>query len=201
MSQAKVICFDGPDGVGKSTQLAMAHKDLEALGFKVHVTRTPGGTPMGEELRKVFLSQTERHPETDLYIVVSINIALGYEIEKLRKEVDYILIDRGPLSFVAYQVFGGGIPEKEGIEAAQKIVKLWRPDSLLFFTAPVEITQERLRKGTKKLDYFESKGPEFHQRVLDGYNEAVKLFDVTIVDSKPDAETIHQNVMKLLLAA
>ena len=68
MEGGLVVAFEGPDGVGKSTQLALASEELVENGWAVHATRNLGGTPIGEDLRKVMLSEHERPAETDFHL-------------------------------------------------------------------------------------------------------------------------------------
>lgn len=197
---AKIVVIDGPDGVGKSTQLKLAKEALESSGKRVYITRTPGGTPIGEELRKVFLSDVDRPPETDLHIVWGINLAIAHDIKAKAKDFDYILVDRGPFSFMAYQVYGSGLDVDKGRFTAQEIMDSWKPDICLVLMAPVEITRQRLLNEKTKLDFFESKDEAFHGRVLKGYQEAIELFKPVIIDAQPSAEAVHHVVMKHLSA-
>ncbi len=197
---ARIICFDGPDGTGKSTQLALAKEALEKLGHKVYTTRTPGGTPIGEVLREAFLSHTERPPKTDLHIVWGMELAISDELDKKRGDYDYILIDRGPLAFLAYQVFGSGLDMDYGMRAVQEVIDDWQPDIMFLLTAPWEISKKRLHDSKAKLDYFESKSDNYHEKVQAGYEAGKQQFKVTIINATPDIDTVHNAIMKQIQA-
>ena len=62
-----IIAIDGPDGSGKTTQLTLLKEWLKKKGYKIHSTRASGGTPIGEELRKASLSNTDRSAEVAVF--------------------------------------------------------------------------------------------------------------------------------------
>ena len=81
MNQGLKIAFDGPDGVGKTTQVKIAADFLSKFS-DTHVTRAAGGTPIGEELRKVSLGDKPRSPEVNVYLSLAMHTALGQDISK-----------------------------------------------------------------------------------------------------------------------
>ena len=91
-----IVMFDGPDGVGKSTQLQLATQDLEAQGYTIHTTRVVDGTPIGEALRKVLFADFARSPKTDLFIARAMYAELCEDLQKERQQAKIILVDRSP---------------------------------------------------------------------------------------------------------
>jgi len=203
-----VIAFDGPDGVGKSTQLALTADWLETQGFKVHRTRSNGGTPIGEELRKASLSQNERSALTDVYITLAMGQALAEDLDKRRAAGELCLIDRCPLAHLAYNTFGSQLPDKNmGYTAAELMFKAWRIDILLYFEAPQSVLDDRRKARTDKpTDYYEQQGTEYNQRVREGYQAGLKLLkdkpelvgQVISIDATPDIESIQVDVQSKL---
>src|ERR1039458_4190816 len=106
-----LIIFDGIDGVGKTTQLNLADQSLKAEGWPVSISRNLGGSPIGEALREVLLKPIDRPPTTDLHVSVAIQEALVPAIVTERQAGRLILMDRGPLSLAAYQIYGSGVDE------------------------------------------------------------------------------------------
>src|SRR5438270_2506303 len=104
VSGGSIIIFDGIDGVGKSTQLKLAEEVLTQNGWSTKTARNLGGTPIGEELRKVIKSDIPRPPETNLYISAAIQEALIQSMAEDRQQGKLILMDRGPLSLAAYEI-------------------------------------------------------------------------------------------------
>src|SRR6478609_9484651 len=116
----KVIMFDGPDGVGKTTQFELAAEALEKQGHKVYKTHILGGTDIGEALRSVMFSTAERPAMTNMHLALAIYYALAAEVEQKRTQGYTVLIDRSPLSLIAFQVYGDGLDEKAGYDACDE---------------------------------------------------------------------------------
>jgi len=197
-----VIMFDGPDGIGKTTQIELARQQLEVDGYTVHVTRAHGGTPIGEELRKVSFMHLERPPETDLYISLAMHQALAQNLRAKREQGVVTLIDRSPLSIIAYQVYGDGLDGKLALDRAKESLRVLQPELLILYRTSSEIFKSRLknRQGLSKakIDFFESKPPEYFENVQKGYDACSEEFDVQLVDASQDIPTVHEATMKLI---
>lgn len=204
-----IIAIDGPDGSGKTTQLALLKEWLEKKGYKVHSTRASGGTPIGEELRKASLSITDRSAEVDLYISLAMHTALGNDIRKRIKNGEIVLVDRSPLSIIAYQNFGSQLKDqKSGYDACKKMLKLWEIDLLLVFNMnKFELdTRSNRRRQTHKTEttnYYEKREPEYKQRVVNGYKDGTrfaKRLGVRIValDANGTIEQVHASILQTI---
>jgi dTMP kinase len=195
-----VIYFDGPDGVGKTTQLKLVAEELRESGREVHATRTMGGTPIGEMLREALLSGNDRPVETDLHIALASQHALAKEIIDKRREGRVVLIDRSPLSIVAYQVFGDGLASKKGYQAAQELLDLIKPDRVIVYTAPSKELKERRQHRNHQIgnDFFEIKPFEYHDRVAKGFKEATGRFKATVIDASGSIDEVHQSTLQRL---
>lgn len=191
--------FDGPDGVGKTTQVALAAKTLRSDGYRVQTTRVSGGTPIGEALRDVSLSALDRPVMTDLYIILAQNHALSEQIKSWREAGDVILVDRGPLSIIAYEVYGGGLDKKRGIAAADEAVALFSPDLMVLYSAPYEVLRKRTKHlSTKKADYFESKPASYFANVAKGYKAAAGRYPVSVIDASGSIAAVNKKTMTLI---
>jgi dTMP kinase len=166
-----IIAVDGPDGSGKTTQLQMLAEHLRGEGRDVHLTRASGGTPIGEALRTVSLSDNPRPAEVDVYISLGMHTALGQDIQTRKAAGQTILVDRTPLAIIAYQVFGSQLPDKQlGYDACERMLKLWDIDLLLLFDASQSVLNERRKQRTDKpVDYFEKQPADYLARVRAGY--------------------------------
>ncbi len=198
-----LVVFDGIDGVGKTTQLELARDALVADNWQVHTTRNLGGTPIGEELRKVMLSPTERPSKTNLYISVAIQEALigATELERLKGKI--ILMDRGPLSLAAYEIYGGGLKASVGWPYVEAGMKQFRPEVTIIYNADTVAAVERVKKKSGKTDYFESKSLNFFERVAQGYEIAAKRCQSPIVtiDANQPIEAVHKHTMSVIRQA
>jgi dTMP kinase len=194
-----IIYFDGPDGAGKSTQLELAAQVLKAGGHVVHQTRSLGGTPMGEMLRQAALSANSRPVETDLYIAMACQYALAADIMPRRERGEIVLVDRSPLSILAYQVVAGGLDQTKGFEAVGELMSYVEPDlTIVYQVAAAELkTRRQQRNHPANLDYFEAKADNYHQLVTAGYEEADK-FGARLIEANGPVEAVHQATMELI---
>ncbi|MBI5751419.1 MAG: dTMP kinase [Hydrogenophilales bacterium] len=168
MSHGKFITLEGIDGAGKSTHLSFIAERLRAMGRQVVVTREPGGTPLGEMLRDLVLSQ-KMHVETETLIMFA---SRREHIDKvivpaLEKGI-WVLSDRFTDATFAYQGGGRGIaPDR--LQALENWVQSGlQPDITLLFDVPLEISRERL-SNNMSLDRFEQEKQDFFARVRAAY--------------------------------
>ncbi len=198
-----LVVFEGIDGVGKSTQLALARDVLQAEKWAVHTTRNLGGTPIGEALRAVMLSQTERPTETNLYIALAIQEALLKAIEKERSGGKIILMDRGPLSLAAYEIYGSGLNKSLGWRYVESAMLELQPDITIIYTTDVKMALKRARQKARAEDYFESKPLPYFERVATGYTIAAKRYrsHSLIIDASQTIEAVHTHTMRAIRKA
>lgn len=166
------ITFEGPEGSGKTTQLRALADFLAGQGYPVRVTREPGGTRLGQDIRALLL---ERH---DLGIVPRAEVLLfladraQHVAQVLRPALQngqVVLCDRYADSTLAYQGYGHGeIPLDELRAAIEFAVQgLW-PDRTFLLDLPVEQGFRRLTNPGAK-DRLENQALAFHRRVRQGY--------------------------------
>jgi dTMP kinase len=197
-----VIIFEGIDGVGKTTQLQMAATTLQTDGWLIHATRSHGGTPIGEQLREVSLGGLHRPPATDLYISRAIHEALREELADHRRNGEIILIDRGPLSLAAYQIYGDSVDPEIGWREVETDIACFSAELIITYTASVNIALERAKHRSKgKADYFESKPAHYFEKVHQGFLETSERFQATIIDAEDTLENVHNATMVAIRAA
>lgn len=166
VSRGRLIVFEGPEGVGKTTQLRLLGEWLEERGVEHTRVREPGGTRLGDEIRKLLLDPaSEMVPRAEALLFMASRAALTAEV--LRPALlrgGLVLADRFFLSTFAYQVEGRGLPESE-IRAANTFATGGLvPDLTLLFTAPAEERSAR-RALRGSADRMEQAGHDFHSRV------------------------------------
>lgn len=198
LSNGCVVIFEGMDGVGKTTQLELARSVLAEEDWPVYATRNLGGTPIGEELRKVMKSPLERPAATDLYIAAAIQEALIGDIGGRRQAEDLILIDRSPLSLIAYEVFGSGAEEETGWEHTNKGMLALKPELIILFKASIKESLGRI-KTAKGQDYFDHKPIDYFERVAKGYETVAKKYEnVVLIDANRSIEEVHTDTMAVI---
>jgi dTMP kinase len=173
------VTFEGVEGCGKSTQVAALASHLEARGVPVIVSREPGGTPLGEELRAILLDhgQAGMLPETELFLYLASRAEHVAQVVTPGLERGAVVIsDRYGDASVAYQ--GGG--RELGAELVESLNHVAthgvKPDVTFLLDLDPEEGLERLveRAGGRPdgRDRIESEALEFHERVRDAYLQA-----------------------------
>lgn len=195
-----VIIFEGVDGVGKTTQLDLVRDQLTDQGYEVHATRNLGGTPIGEALRKVAFSPIDRSPETDLYISAAIQAELAKSIETERSRGKIVLVDRGPLSFASYHVYGNGAETELGWQFADEGMSKFDPDLVILYEMGLDDALKRAKRRKGQTDYYASKPKKYFQRVEAGYRAAARRYSglVAKLDASGSIDAVHSQTMGLV---
>lgn len=179
--------LDGPDGIGKTTQIKLLAESLSAEGHKVFHARLLGGTEIGEALRSIVLSDLPRPAETNLHIMLAAYYALAAEVTSKRTEGYTVLIDRSPLSLYAYQVCGDGVDEQTGWGYCDALFAVFVPSAVVLYQA----TPETLEARRSHEDYFEKLDTTYHERTVGGYTEAANRYKPAIIDANGTTEEVH----------
>jgi len=179
--------IDGLDGVGKTTQIELLAKKYTDAGQAVKTSRINGGTDIGEQLRSVMLGGNPRPANTDLFIAMAMYSALAAQVEQWRlgEKNGLILIDRSPLSLIAYQVYG----EQASPELAQQFLDLtlqmFNPSGIIVYDLDAQQALAR-NKGMPSYvqDYYTSHSPDFFKDVRSGFLDSAKKLSplVNILD-------------------
>lgn len=186
MTRGRFISFEGIDGAGKSTQHAWAVDFLRRQGHTVVATREPGGTPLGEKLRALLLSEP-MHLETEALLMFAARREhIAEVIEPALARGDWVVCDRFVDASFAYQGGGRGLDWKKLETLAEWVLGDLQPDLTLIFDAPVAIAQQRLHAATANPDRFEQEQAVFFERVRAAYlriaaenPNRVRLIDAT----------------------
>jgi dTMP kinase len=171
MSRGKFITLEGIDGAGKSTHVGGIADFLRARGKDIVLTREPGGTPLGEKLRALLLSQTMNADTETLLVFAARREHLAQVIAPALAAGRWVVSDRFTDATYAYQGAGRGMP-MDRIAALERWVQDGlQPDLTLVFDAPVEVALARLAKD--RGDRFELESKSFFERVRAAYLERV----------------------------
>ncbi len=192
-SKGKFITFEGVDGAGKSSHIAFVSDWLRQRGIEVVTTREPGGTPLGEQLRKIVLNE-RMHGETEALLVFASRAEhLAEVIEPALARGAWVVCDRFTDSSYAYQCGGRGL-DVERIAALERYVHPHRqPDLTLLFDAPLALARERLDRNTAEQDKFEREQHSFFERVRQTYltRAAAEPMRFRVVDSAQPMDSIR----------
>ena len=200
--KGKFITFEGCEGSGKSTQVAMFREYLEKNGIDYVFTREPGGTEIAEKIRGIILD-VKNAEMTDECEALLYSAARAQHIkEKIipaLNEGKLVLCDRYIDSSYAYQAYARGL----GIDFIKKInsyaVDNCMPDYTVFLN--ISSTDAFLRKGGQdKDDRLEQVGLEFHKKVFNGYKKVIEAEPdrFLIIDCMGSKYNTHNNIVKAL---
>ena len=167
-----LIVFEGPEGVGKTTQLRLLAEWCTARGQEVVALREPGGTLLGDEIRRLLLdpkSDITREAEALLFMASRAQL-VEQQIGPALQRGALVLLDRFFLSTYAYQCAGRGLPEKEVRDANTFATAGLRPDVTLLFWLPVTDAFARVSLRGEH-DRMERADREFHDRVAQQFLE------------------------------
>ncbi len=169
--RGRFITLEGSEGSGKSTNLAFIHQQLQQAGLDVVLTREPGGTPLGEQIRELLLDHRQQamHSDTELLLMFAARAQHIREvILPALERGQWVLCDRFTDATYAYQGAGRGIDESRIAQLEQWVQGDLRPDLTFFLDLPVE--QGLARAGERaELDRFEREQIDFFERVRQGY--------------------------------
>ena len=201
------ITFEGSEGCGKSTQIQLLAEFLRQQGYYVLLTREPGGTVIGEQIRAILANRenTMMQLRTEILLFQASRAQLVEELIKPHLAGGgIVLCDRYADSTIAYQGYGYRNIELEQLRALVHFATAGlQPDLTLLLDLDVEIGLSRRSKGGQinRLDTYDL---DFYQRVRQGYHELARqqpLRWVTIDAAQPFAkvqEDIRQAVSERL---
>ena len=199
MRRGRFVTVEGPDGAGKSTQLALLADWLRAQGEDVVTTREPGGTPAGEAIRNILLS-----PDTTLGDRTELLLYLAARAEHVRLVVQpalardaIVLCDRFCDSTLVYQSMVRGLPLETVLAINDFATGGLAPHLTFLFDADPVLLAERLgRRGGP--DRMEQEGLVFQQAVRQGFLTLASLFPERIItlDASQQKDAVFQAMLK-----
>lgn len=192
--RGRFITLEGIEGAGKSTQLTFMTHHLRAAGKTVLVTREPGGTPLGEEIRQLLLGQTHEQMAASTELLLMFAARAEHLAQRIIPAIEagiWVLCDRFTDATYAYQGGGRDIPI-----ARIRVLEEWvqgslRPDLTLLFDLPVGVGLARAGKRSS-LDRFERETETFFEAVRNAYLDIAKGDPerVKVIDARADTAEV-----------
>lgn len=207
-SRGKLIVFEGAEGVGKTTQIRLLSDWLGAQALSHFVIREPGGTALGNEIRRLLLDfgapVTER-AEALLFMASRAQVVAEEIVPRLARG-EIVIADRFFLSTYAYQCGGRGLPENLVREANRLATGDLVPDLTLLLDLPVRDGLARVaRRGEQ--DRIEQSGSGFHDRVAAAFasfedpkwqKAHPECGPVLMIDASGDTAAVHARITAAL---
>lgn len=172
MRQGRLVVFEGPEGAGKTTQVARLAARLEGSGVDAVAFREPGGTELGDLIRNALLDPARKMTsETEALLFIASRAELVAEkIRPALKKGAIVLLDRFFLSTYAYQVGGRGLPEASLRATNDLATSGLTPDVTILLDMPAAEGLSRAASRGHR-DRMERTGREFHARVAAAFDE------------------------------
>ncbi|MEK6777915.1 MAG: dTMP kinase [bacterium] len=207
--KGKFITFEGVEWCGKTTQMNMICHELDSRGKAYIRTREPGGTRIGEQIRKILMDPQN----TDLSGMAELLLYIADRAQHVARRVlpalnqgMLVICDRFADATVAYQGDGRGLDRARILELNQIATGGLKPDLTLLIDIPAEIGLARARKRNKDKDIghsegrFEEEELDFHNRVRAGYLHLAELEPerFRVVDGSLSPEQTYRQVLSLM---
>lgn len=191
----KFLTLEGVDGAGKSTHLEWIANYLRQKGIRVLLTREPGGTPLGEKLREMLLTQP-MHLETETLLMFAARCEhLRTVIEPALARGTWVLCDRFTDATYAYQGAGRMLGTQRVLALQQWVHPHLQPDRTWLFDLDLGIARQRLATS-RELDRFEREDAEFFTRTRGGYHQLVEQMPerFMVVDASKTIQAIRDDL-------
>ncbi|BAY89348.1 MULTISPECIES: dTMP kinase [unclassified Tolypothrix] len=200
----KLIVFEGVEGCGKTSQMQLCQAWLQSLGVSVVLTREPGGTELGLDLRRLLLEKADNKPIAEVTELLLYAADRAQHVEQELKphlaQGKYILCDRYIESTIAYQGYGRrlnmSLIEQLNYIATGGLLS----DLTIWLDVDVEIGLARKRGDEQAFDRIEQETIAFHQRVQQGYAALAAAYPKRIIriDGTLSKEIVHQTIQQVL---
>ena len=193
------VTFEGPEASGKSSQILLLKKYLIKKQIPYIITREPGGTVLGEKLRKLILSSKSNinNREEILLLMAARSNHINNVIIPNLKIGKLVISDRFADSTFVYQ----GFVNKFGINKTKKlhseILDNFKPNITFLFNISINEIIKRLKKRKIKNKY-DKINKDFHQSVIDGYEKISSAKRYFKIDASLSKKSIHKKIIEIL---
>lgn len=203
MARLPFITFEGSEACGKSTQVQRLANRLDAVGIPILITREPGGTSIGEEIRELLQFAPQNAgmmPETEVLLFEASRVQLVREVIKPALERgECIIVDRFFDSTTVYQGVARKLDRKIVRQLNTFAVGDCIPDITFLLDLDLETARSRM-KGPRRPDRMEQESDEFYKRVREGYLELAKSERdrIVLIDGSRSVDEIDNKIWKIL---
>ena len=201
MAQGIFIVLEGIEGSGKSTQARLLGDWLQSAWIPHLMTREPGGTAHGEEIRRILLHSTDMPAVTELLLMLAARATLLAELVRPALATGKVVVaDRFDISTIAYQGYGRGLPLEDVRRANEIATGGLTPDVVFLLDAPQSVGVARRAATRPGEDRIESAGREFHDRVSEAYRLLAQgASNVCRIDATAGVAEVHAAIRAALV--
>ena len=198
------ITFEGPEGSGKSSQVTLLSAFLQQQGFAVVVTREPGGTLVGDEIRACLhdVRHVSMTAVAEMLLYSASRAQLVHEvIRPALAEGQIVLCDRFADSTIAYQGYGRGLDLADLRRITHLVTGDLRPDLTFLLDIDVERGLARRAAGGVEMNRLDLEQVNFHRRVWQGYHElaAAEPARWILIDADRPVEVVQAEIREVVV--
>ncbi len=199
------ITFEGQEGSGKTTQIELLKQALQRKKYKVIITREPGGTAIGDQIRHILLDPKNKAMDslTELLLYEASRAQhVAQVIRPALKRGQIVISDRYADASTVYQ----GMARQLGTQLVKHLNTIatqgLKPHLTIVLDCPLTMGLSRMKQRThSKLDRIEKEEKSFHAKVRHGYLTLAKQepHRVKIIDGSKTKDEVHQTILNLIL--
>lgn len=202
MQEGLFLTVEGVDGVGKGTQMEFIKSYLKENSIDFISIREPGGTKIGEAIRKILLNPDNQDmiAETELLLFNAARAQLVSEVIKPNLAAGkWVISDRFYDSTLAYQVAGRGLDAKASQEIIDFACQGLEPDLTIYLDLDIETSLKRLEARNESKDRLESLDIDFKKRVRNKYLDLAQAKDrIKVISAAATVPEVSNEIKKIL---
>lgn len=203
MSKGKFITFEGGEGTGKSTQVALLGDALRNIDIPVVTTREPGGAPGAEEIRNLLVKGevTRWTPMSEALLNYAARAEhLDKTVFPALAQGQWVISDRFADSTMAYQGYGHGVDHTALMDLAKAVLGDFKPDLTIVFDLDLETGLGRAQARGEGEDRYERMGRDFHERLRQGFLDiaASEPERCCVIDASGPIDQVAETIRKLV---
>ena len=204
MARGKFITFEGGEGAGKSTQVALLATALRGIGHEVLETREPGGSAGAEQIRTLVVTGAPERWDAMTEALLHFAARREHLVRTVLPAIEagsWVVSDRFADSTMAYQGYGHGLGRGPIEMLYDLVVGEFRPDLTLILDLPVEQGLERAERRRAGGDRYERMDGAFHERLRTGFLDIARGDPgrCAVIDAQGSVEQVHGFVRTALL--
>ena len=201
--RGKFITLEGPDGSGKTTVSNIVYDKLKQEGYKVLLTREPGGIDISEQIREIILDTKNVNMEARTEALLYAAARRQHLVERVQPALEdgfIVICDRFVDSSLAYQGVARGIGIDEVYKMNLFAIGDCVPDATIFFDLPYEVGLQRINKSNRVADRLDLESNNFHKKVFDGYMNICDKYPerITKIDASKSIDEVVEQVITVI---
>lgn len=197
--------LEGCEGSGKSTITKLLAEALTKKGFRVVLTREPGGIEIAEQIRNVILDRKNINMDAKTEALLYAAARRQHLVEKIIPELEkgsIVLCDRYIDSSLTYQGYARGLGIEEVLTINKFAIEDYMPDLTIYLDVSPEVGLARINKDKdREVNRLDVESLQFHTKVREGYHILLKRYPdrITMIDAQNDIDIVYREVSNKIL--